>query len=71
MKTNSPDRTGILIMRLWMESNLRGGLRARITQTLDSAGGERTIATTTEPEDIYATVRTCVEAFVSPNGGRL
>ena len=59
----SSDRTGILILRLWIEADAREGLRARITQTLDS-GDEQAMATAAEPEDIYAVVRTWVEAFV-------
>lgn len=64
MKSLSADRTGILIVRLWIEGNAREGFRARITQTLDSTRRERTMATAADPEDIYAVVRTWVEAFV-------
>lgn len=63
MMPPSSDRTGILILRLWIEADAREGLRARITQTLDS-GDEQAMATAAEPEDIYAVVRTWVEAFV-------
>jgi antitoxin component HigA of HigAB toxin-antitoxin module len=63
MTPPSSDRTGILILRLWIEADAREGLRARITQTLDS-GDEQAMATAAEPEDIYAVVRTWVEAFV-------
>lgn len=66
MKDLSSDRTGILIVRLWNET-AREGLRARITQTLDSAGAEQAMATAATPEDIYAIVRAWVEAFVAPN----
>jgi hypothetical protein len=64
MNALSPDRTGILIVRLWIEANSREGLRARITQTLDSTGSEEAMATAAGPEDIYEVVRTWVEAFV-------
>jgi antitoxin component HigA of HigAB toxin-antitoxin module len=63
MTPPSSDRTGILILRLWIEADAREGLRARITQTLDS-GDEQAMTTAAEPEDIYAVVRTWVEAFV-------
>ena len=59
----SSDRTGILILRLWIEEDAHDGLRARITQTLDS-GQEQAMATAADPEDIYAVVKTWVEAFV-------
>lgn len=67
MKTQSSDRTGILIVRVWIEGDARDGFRARITQTLDSAGPEQTMATAANPEDIYAMVRNWVETFVNPN----
>jgi hypothetical protein len=64
MTPQASDRTGILIVRLWNEGHTRDGFRARITQTLDSADHEQTVATAASPEDIYAVVRTWVEAFV-------
>lgn len=64
MGTQYSDRTGILIVRLWIEGNARDGFRARITQTLDSADEEHATATAGDPEDVYAVVRTWVEAFV-------
>lgn len=67
MKTQSSDRTGILIVRLWIEGNALEGFRARITQTLDSTGPDQAMSTTANPEDIYAVVRTWVEAFANPN----
>ena len=67
MKTKTFDRTGILIVRLWIEGNASEGFRARITQTLDATDGEQAMSTAANPEDIYAVVRTWVEAFASPN----
>lgn len=64
MRSHTSDRTGILIVRLWIEGNAREGFRARITQTLDSTGLEQAMATAADPENIYAVVRTWVEAFV-------
>jgi antitoxin component HigA of HigAB toxin-antitoxin module len=64
METRSLDPTGILIVRVWIEANVRDGLRARITQTLDSTLDEQTMTTAGNPEDICAVVRTWVEAFV-------
>jgi hypothetical protein len=66
MQSQSSDRTGILIVRLWNEGSARDGFRARITQTLDSTGAEEPTATAeADPEDVYASVRTWVEAFVN------
>lgn len=64
METQSSDRTGILIVRLWIEGNARDGFRARVTHTLDSTGSERAMATAADPEDVYELVRAWVEAFV-------
>ncbi len=67
MKSLSSDRTGILIVRLWTEGAAPDGFRARITQMLDSANGEKAMSAAGNPEDVYAVVRTWVEAFVNPN----
>lgn len=67
MKTDSLDQTGILIVRLWIEGSAAGGFRARITQTHDSSGLEQASATAGNPEDLYAVVRSWVEAFLQPN----
>ena len=67
MKTPVPDRTGILIVRLWIEATADQGLRARITQTLDASGHKQSTASAATPEDIYSLVRTWVETFVHPN----
>ena len=64
MSSLPSDRTGILILRLWIEADAREGFRARITQTLDSTGREQAVATAADPEDIYAVVRTWVESFI-------
>jgi hypothetical protein len=58
------DRTGILIVRLWIEGDARQGFRARVMHTLDSTGSERAMSTSADPEDVCAVVRTWVEAFV-------
>ncbi len=67
MKTQSPDRTGLLIVRLWIEGNTREGFRARITQTLDSAGVERNIATAGTPQAVCEVVQTWIDNFVNSN----
>lgn len=67
MKTLPSDRTGLLIVRLWIERDSLEGFRARITQTMDSANPEQTMASAATPEGIYAIVRTWVEGFVNSN----
>ena len=68
---SSSDRTGFLIVRLWIEGNRRDGLRARITQTLDSTGDEHEMTTVATPEEIYGVVQTWVEAIVDPKTAAL
>jgi hypothetical protein len=69
MNPLSSDRTGILIVRLWIEKTARAreGFRARITQTLDSGAPDEVMATAASPEEIYTIVRTWVEKFANPN----
>jgi hypothetical protein len=66
MTRPSSARTGILIVRLWNEGHTRQGFRARLTQTLDSADPRQAVVSAASPEDVYAVVRTWVEAFVVP-----
>jgi hypothetical protein len=67
MKPQRSDRTGLLIVRLWIEGNARDGFRARITQTLDSAGTERAVAMAGTPEGVCAVVQHWVDEFVTSN----
>ncbi len=64
MRMEHADRTGILIVRMWIEGNAHEGFRARITRTLDATGDEQGMATAATPDDIYAVVRTWVESFI-------
>lgn len=71
MKTQTTDRTGVLILRLWIEANHETGLRARITQTLDTAAAEQPVAVAANADDICAIVKQWVQSFAdssSPNG---
>lgn len=67
MKPNPSDRTGLLILRLWIEGNVRDGFRARITQTLDSAGSEREVAMAGTPADVRTVVQDWIDDFVNSN----
>jgi hypothetical protein len=59
------DRSGVLILHLWIEANYQAGLRARITQKLDK-GAERSIAVVASADDICAVIKDWVEAFADP-----
>ena len=61
----SNDRTGMLIVRLWIEGSSQTGFRARVTRTLDTTGPEHAVAVTAAPDDIYSIVRTWVEEFTT------
>jgi len=65
MKTQATDRTGMLIVRLWIEPNHERGLRARITQTLDATAIEHSIAVAASVDDICAVVKLWVEDFAA------
>ena len=63
----TPDRTGLLIVRLWIEGNVSDGFRARITQKLDSAVGEHTVAMAGNSDDVCTIVQKWIDAFVNSN----
>jgi hypothetical protein len=67
MTTQPSDRTGLLVVRLWIEGNARDGFRARITQTLDSAGTERAVAMAGTPQAVCTVVQNWVDEFVNSN----
>ncbi len=64
MATTSQNRTGIFIVRLWLEDQGEDRFRARISHTLDSMLHDQTSAIAGNPEDLYAAVRTWVDAFI-------
>lgn len=66
MRRSTLDRTGVLIVRLWIETNHQRGLRARITQTLDTMTGEESVAVAASADDICAVVKRWVDDFASP-----
>ncbi len=52
------DRTGILIIRAWLERESTAPLRAHIRQTTDIAGGLRDGTTVTNEDAVATIVRT-------------
>jgi hypothetical protein len=67
MKIVSPDRTGVLILRLWIEASHKTALRARITQTLDSTATEQPVGVAASAENICAVVKQWVQNFEDSN----
>lgn len=71
MATTRSDRTGVLVIRLWIEENHPTSLRARITEAHDNIRGEHTVAVASSGEGISAIVERWVETFTdlgSPDG---
>lgn len=59
------ERTGVLVLRVWLERDARNGLRARITAESELGSGERTSVAAVTIEQILGYVRTWVENFVA------
>jgi hypothetical protein len=68
MNTTSTDRTGLLILRVWVDGQPSDGLRVRITQTFDSSGKEQAVAMAGSSDDACSVVREWIAAFVASNG---
>lgn len=66
MKDETTDRTGVFLVRLWLETDHSTGLRARITQTLDTSVHEESRAVAATAADICAVVTQWVEDFMEP-----
>jgi len=60
------NRTGVLIVRLWVETNHHTKLRARIAQTIDTVVPEETFAVAASADDICEAVKQWVEEFTGP-----
>jgi hypothetical protein len=66
MTGNPPERTGVLVIRVWMEGDHEaGGLRARITQTLDLSAPEQLGRVAASQEEIASIVQEWLDAFVA------
>jgi hypothetical protein len=62
------ERSGVLIVRAWVEAGAMPGLRARITQSHDLTSTEQTVTTTSDIDDILSTVRGWLDALLSGQG---
>lgn len=61
------DRTGLLVVRVWLEGGPSDGdgLRARIIQTLDVAAGAEIVTAAATTDQVCATVREWLEAYLA------
>jgi hypothetical protein len=58
------ERTGVVVIRLWIERQSAGdGLRARITLVRDLGDSDPESAVAADPEEVMAVVRRFVEEF--------
>jgi hypothetical protein len=64
MTTPRPGRTGVLIIRLWVEDAPGQSVRARIIQSMDITAEEPVATSASTVEDIVRKVREWVDAFV-------
>jgi hypothetical protein len=63
------ERTGVLVVRVWIEVNGEARLRARITRTLDVSGHEEISTVVATPEEITASVADWLDAFLRDGRG--
>jgi len=59
------ERSGVLVVRAWVEGGTPAGLRARITQSRDLTSNEQTITATATVEGIIAAVQAWLDALLS------
>lgn len=59
------ERTGVLVVRAWIEPAHENGLRARIVQTLDVTRRQNVVSAAATPDEVYAAVRSWLEAFLA------
>lgn len=69
MSIRAPDRTGVMVVRLWLEASHETGLRARITRTVDAEVTEQKIAAAASSDAICAVVKEWVEEFSTHGWG--
>ena len=58
------ERAGVLVVRAWVEEG-GAGFRARITYTVDLASVEETMVTASTTDEVVASVRSWLEAFLA------
>ena len=59
-----PERTGILVIRVWTEGDAPGRLRARLTQTGDLADAATSLATASDVRGVCDAVEAWLRGFL-------
>jgi len=58
--------TAVLLIRAWVEAD--GGLRARITRTLDASSHEQIVTAAASPEEVVRAIVEWLDAFLRSAG---
>ena len=64
MAARQAERTGVLVIRAWVEVNGEARLRARITRVLDTESGEEAVSVVATRDEITSTVADWLDAFL-------
>ncbi len=65
----APERTAILVIRVWTERDAPGQLRARLTQTGDLGEAATTLATASDVGGVCDAVEAWLRRFLDPPPG--
>ena len=60
----APQRTGILVIRVWLEQDAPGRLRARLTQAADLGESPTTLATVADVPGVCAAIEAWLRRFL-------
>ena len=63
---SAPERTGILVIRVWLEQDAPGRLRARLTQAADLGDPGTTLATASDLPGVCDAVEAWLRRFLDP-----
>jgi hypothetical protein len=66
MGTADEERTGVLVLRAWVEANSDNGLRVRITRTTPGGTTEAVISAAATVDDVCTIVRSWLEELLPP-----
>jgi hypothetical protein len=62
-------RTGVMIIRAWMEGDNPNSFRARITYTFDVTGNEQFASATASSADVESALRAWLDALMKTRSG--
>ena len=65
MRPWAGERTGVLVVRAWFEPGAGGGLRARITGTVDVAARDEVVTVSSSTEGVASAVAEWIDAFLA------